>query len=100
MSFLKQIPFEEEQPRGAQRGGKQSGRNFDPRHKMKHALEGTQVSLKSVCVDLVHFINRGETYTLEQVEKIITQLQRSVLVLQKKKTHIIKSKNARINKKK
>ncbi len=95
MSFLKQIPCEEESCNKGPRRGRSS---FNPAQKLKkHSCEAQHgFSLKEVCVDLVHFINCGEKYTLEHVEKVITQLQRSVIQMQKKKTDILKTKNEKI----
>lgn len=88
---LKQIPIENGE--GTHLRGK---KQFNPGGRIKKgSTYNSGISLKEVCMHLVNFINRGNQYTVEHVEKIITQLQRSVLVLQKKKTDIAKVKHSK-----
>ncbi len=86
---LKQIPLEN-CTHDKVRGKKQ----FNPGQKIKKTTipHPMGISLKSVCVDLVHFINRDNRHTVEHLEKMIMELQRSVLWLQKNKQEMTKGK--------
>ncbi len=86
---LKQIPLEN-CTHDKVRGKKQ----FNPGVKIKKTTvhHPMGLSLKSVCMNLVHFINRGNQHTVEHLEKMIEELQRLVLWLQKNKHEMTKSK--------
>lgn len=92
---LKQIPLEN-YTREQSRGKKQ----FNPGNKISKTTVShpTGISLKSVCMNLVHFINRGNNHTIEHLEKMIVELQRLVIWLQKSKQEMTRVK--KIQKKK
>ena len=85
---LKQIPIEEK-PENASKKQKQF-KQFNPGNRIKK--QPGRHSLKDVCLGLVRFINRGSRYTYEQVDEIITGLQRSIFSLQQKKQEILKKR--------
>lgn len=99
---LKQIPIED--PEGQRAKKTRGAKHFNPGQRIsptaeKSVNQSNGVSLKEVCVHLVHFINRGSRYSVEQLEKIISDLQRSVLTLQKKKTEMVRTKHNKGKKK-
>lgn len=85
---LKLIPTEN--PAKAEIG---KSKNFNP-GKIKKILDAKEkdFSLKTMCISLVHYINRGGKFTCEQIDEIIIGLHRSILKLQKKKQEILKKK--------
>lgn len=91
---LKLIPVEHS---GNGRGKKQ--KHFNPGGKIKENGH-KENSLKSICLRLVHFINRGSKFTYQQIDELIMALQRSILNLQKKKQEILKNRIVRFQKKK
>ena len=85
---LKIIPLEN-CSHETERGRKQ----FNPGQKIKKSCvhHPMGLSLKSVCMNLIHFINRGNQHTIEHLEKMIVELQRLVLWLQKTKGEMVKN---------
>ena len=95
---LKLIPTEEAGKNAFFQNGKKQ-KHFNPGNKLKRNDGGKNgangahdSSLKSVCLKLVHFINRGSKFTYEQIDELIMNMQRSVLALQKKKQEVLKKK--------
>lgn len=82
---LKLIPVEPcRGPSAKQRGG------FNPGAAIKKRPAEKNKSLRGICLRLVHYINKGEKYTLEQIDELIINMQRSILNLQKKKQEVIR----------
>lgn len=95
---LKLIPVEhgpkDESPAAGLRD-KKNKKNFNPGSKLKVQSANSEDGLKSLCLRLVHFINRGSRFTYEQVDELITGMHHSILKLQKKKQEILKQKDSR-----
>lgn len=64
---------------------------FNPGNAIKKE-GGDSFSFKELCLRLIHFVNRGSKYSLQQVDDIIVSLQHGVLKLQKKKQEILHQK--------
>ena len=95
---LKLIPTEETGKNAFFQNGKKQ-KHFNPGNKLKNHGGGKNGAngshdgtLKSVCLKLVHFINRGSRFTYEQIDEVIIHMQRSILALQKKKQEVLKKK--------
>ena len=95
---LKLIPTEEAGKNDFSQNGKKQ-KHFNPGNKLSHSTHGKNGasnahdgSLKSMCLKLVHFINRGSKFTYEQIDEVIIHMQRSILALQKKKQEVLKKK--------
>ncbi|MBP9717690.1 hypothetical protein KBD59_00115 [Candidatus Gracilibacteria bacterium] len=86
---LKQIPNEGE--RKDNRAEQKSAKHFNPGNQIKQVPNGA-FSLKSICLELVHYINRGSKYSYEQVDELIHRLQRGVIGLQKTKHEMLLQK--------
>jgi len=84
---LKLIPVEEKAAGGA--GKKQ--KHFNPGNKIKSTGD-TDFSLKTLCLRIVHFINRGSRFTYQQIDDLIMVLHRMILKLQKRKEEMAKKK--------
>lgn len=94
--YLKIIPTEELDEKCASDPRKKTNKkSFNPSRKIEQ--EDGDAGLRSMCLRLVHFINRGSRYTYEQVDEIIIGLHQSILKLQKKKQNILKNKGHRQN---
>lgn len=87
---LKLIPVESGNERGNVDGQKKH-KSFNPGNKIR-VKRGKNKSLKDICLQLVHFINRGSKFTYQQIDELIMGMQRSVLSLQQKKQEILKNK--------
>ena len=91
---LKLIPFElfsnssEKKAKGDPRF-----KSFNPGNKIKkNKISDLQSGFKNICLKLIHYINRGSHFTYEQIDDLIMHLHRGILVLQKKKQELLKSK--------
>lgn len=94
---LRAIPTEE----GAEEPQDKKQKKFNPAGNLKN-LKKEQPhdgSLKTICMRIVHFINRGSKHTYEQLDELIMTMQRSILSLQKKKQEILRQKNKPFHKK-
>lgn len=101
---LKLIPFENAPgnsngggPSPAKRGDKKQ-KSFNPGGKIKKKLSNNESPFKKICLQLVHFVNRGSKFTYEQIDELIVSLHHSILSLQKKKHEMLKEKNGRLKK--
>ncbi len=93
---LKEIPTEPQLPSTLQFAG-QKQKGFNPGNKIKKAEGGNP--LKTICLRLVHFINRGSKFTYDQIDELIGALHQSILSLQKKKQEMLRQKNSGFRKK-
>lgn len=80
---LKPIPLEPT----ARREGKKS---FNPGNRIKK--DPSDFSLKTLCLRLIRFINRGSRFTYQQIDEIIMGLEAGILKLRKKKQEMMKKK--------
>lgn len=99
---LKQIPFEEEAKNAGHKKSGHAGhgkrhRHFNPGSGMHKAAAHDSPSLKSICLKLVHFINRGSKFSYEQLDELIVYLHHSIIKLQKKKHELLTAKNHQEN---
>ncbi|MEK9133082.1 MAG: hypothetical protein AAB606_05250 [Patescibacteria group bacterium] len=96
---MKLIPFETFGASKISNGKKQ--KHFNPWNKVKKS-NGSQPghfgSLKGICLQIVHFINRGKRFTYEQIDDLIVALQHSILSLQRKKQEMLNDKNFKLRK--
>ncbi len=84
---LKLIPFEK--PIG-EKNKKQ--KYFNPGTHIKKPEATKSPVIKSLCLRLVHFINRGGSFTYQQIDELIDAMQRVILNLQHQKHDIIQKK--------
>lgn len=97
---LKQIPNEGIFGIDHAHGGK-TCKHFNPGNKIKkqEKVENGAFSLKTICMELVHYINRGSKYTSQQVDELIHRMQRGVVGLQKTKHEMLEKKQQNVRKK-
>lgn len=69
------------------------GAQLNKEGKTKHGV------LKTICLRLVHFINRGSHFTYQQIDDLIVTLHQSIVELQKKKREILDKKHQRLKNK-
>lgn len=79
-------------------GSNKKQKHFNPGDKLKRK-KNENGGLKEVCLKLVHFINRGGSFTYQQIDELIMSMQHSVLNLQKKKREIIEKKRQKAKEK-
>lgn len=85
---LRLIPIEEEKTASSKKQ-----KFFNPGNKIKKCRGKKCRHLKDICLKLIHFINRGERFSFDQIDDLIISMQHSILNLQKKKQEILKNKN-------
>lgn len=78
------------------REGSRKQKNWNPGHKIaKTNAKGKNGAspLKSLCLRLIHFVNRGSRFTYEQIDELILTLHHAILNLQKKKQEILRKRH-------
>lgn len=86
---LRPIPVENNGPHTKNK------KQFNPGQQIKKRNGAHHLSLKTICLRLVAFINRGSRFTFQQIDEIIMTLHHAILSLQKRKQEMVKKKNSK-----
>ncbi len=65
--------------------------------KKDHAPDSDDRLIQHVCVDFIHYIKKGATYDVFKIGKLIYNLRRSVLGLERKRFKLLRKKKKNSN---